>query len=156
MPTLKQATIEDNDNVLAMVKEYAYTSPYKDKVNKEALELLVKEFLVEKDKVVFYVVQDNLPIGFIAGAAVPFILGLDTIATEFAWWVHPDFRLNGVGLRLIDAFEAWAKEEGCSMVALSSTDEGTGEVYTKRGYSLAEHTYMKTVCQEISGFGVCL
>ena len=145
MPTLKQATIEDNDNVLAMVKEYAYTSPYKDKVNKEALELLVKEFLVEKDKVVFYVVQDNLPIGFLAGAAVPFMLGLDTVATEFAWWVHPDFRLNGVGSLLIEAFENWAKEVGCSMISLSSMDEATGEVYIKRGYSLKEHTYLKVL-----------
>ena len=145
MPTLKQATIEDNENVLAMVKEYAYTSPYKDKVNKEALELLVKEFLVEKDKVVFYVVQDNLPIGFLAGAAVPFMLGLDTVATEFAWWVHPDFRLNGVGSLLIEAFENWAKEVGCSMISLSSMDEATGEVYIKRGYSLKEHTYLKVL-----------
>jgi GNAT superfamily N-acetyltransferase len=128
-----------------MVKEYAYSSPYKDKVNEQALEILVKEFLLDEDKVVFYAIEDNVPIGFIAGAALPFMLGLDTVATEFAWWVHPDFRLNGVGSLLIEAFEAWAKEVGCSMISLSSMDEATGEVYIKRGYSLKEHTYLKVL-----------
>ena len=143
---IHNATIEDYNRVIAMVSKYAYDSPYKDKVNFEALEVLVKGFLLEKDKVVFYVHDENgFPLGFLAGAALPFILGLDTVATEFAWWVHPDFRLNGVGTLLIEAFENWAKEVGCSMISLSSMDEKTGEVYVKRGYSLKEHTYLKVL-----------
>jgi len=142
-----------------MVWTYACSSPYKGKVNALAIDTLVKEFLTEKDKVVFYVLSpaasggvdgggaasDEVPVGFLAGAALPFILGLDTVATELAWWVHPESRLKGVGKVLLEAFEEWAKEVGCSMICLSSMDEETGEVYIKRGYSLKEYSYLKVL-----------
>jgi GNAT superfamily N-acetyltransferase len=149
---MRKATIEDYDDVLSMVKSYAYSSPYKTKVNDQALELITKEFLLDKDKVVFYIIQQdtdydpvNKPIAFIAGAATPFFLGLDTVATEIAWWVHPEHRLNGLGKYLMEAFEEWAKKVGCSMICLSSMDEETGEVYIKRGYSLKEYSYLKVL-----------
>jgi GNAT superfamily N-acetyltransferase len=145
MLILKNATIDDYEKVFAMVMTYAYESPYKDRINDKALEVLTKEFLEEKDKVVFYVISDDIPIGFLAGAAVPFILGLDTIATELAWWVAPKFRSNGVGSVLIEAFEIWAKELGCSIVSLSSMDKETGKIYTDRGYTPREFTYMKVL-----------
>lgn len=145
MLTLKQATSDDSSIILSMVWTYACSSPYKDKINALAIDTLVKEFLTEKDKVVFYVLSDEVPVGFLAGAALPFILGLDTVATEIAWWVQPEFRLNGVGKVLLEAFEEWAKEVGCSMICLSSMDEGTGEVYIKRGYSLKEYSYLKVL-----------
>ena len=145
MLTLKKATSDDYSIILSMVWTYACSSPYKDKVNTLAIDTLVKEFLTEDDKAVFYVLCDEVPVGFLAGAALPFILGLDTVATELAWWVHPESRLKGVGKVLLEAFEEWAKEVGCSMICLSSMDEETGEVYIKRGYSLKEYSYLKVL-----------
>lgn len=142
---LKHATMEDYKTVLSMVWTYACNSPYKDKVNALVVDTLVKSFLEEKDKVVFYVMDDDIPLGFLAGAAIPFMLGLDTIATEFAWWVDPEFRLNGVGSVLLEAFEIWAKEVGCSMISLSSMDKETGKIYTDRGYTPREFTYLKVL-----------
>lgn len=145
MLILKHATLKDYQRVFDMVMTYAYESPYKDRINEKALEVLTKEFLEEKDKVIFYVILDDTPLGFLAGAATPFLLGLDTIATEFAWWVAPEYRLNGVGKILIEAFEIWAKEVGCSMISLSSMDKETGKIYTERGYTPREFTYVKII-----------
>ena len=140
-----KAELKDYEDIVSMTKTYALTSPYKELVDVRAVELITKEFLVEDKKIIFYVKNDGVPVGFLAGAALPFILGLDTIATEIAWWVDPEFRANGVGSLLLYAFEEWARTTGCAIISLSSMDAGVGEIYIKKGYKLQEYTYTKMV-----------
>ena len=69
------------------------------------------------------------------------------VASEFFWYVKPEYR--GKGGALLEAFEAWAKEKGCSRVIMThlsdSMPESLKKYYTKKGYELLETNYIKEV-----------
>lgn len=81
--------------------------------------------------------------GFLAGTITPFVYGFNYCATELAWWIEEDKRGNGIGKELIEAFEQWAKEKGCSMVTMVSIDDSVGKFYESTGYRLKERVYVK-------------
>jgi len=42
-----------------------------------------------------------------------------------AWYVHPDHRRQGVGRKLVQAVENWAREQGCREMASDAVSENT-------------------------------
>lgn len=69
-------------------------------------------------------------------------------ALENFWYVVPEHRASGAGLLLLDAFEERAK--GCQdiiMVHLVSTGATLSKLYEKRGYSLVEQSFKKSMNQ---------
>lgn len=86
--------------------------------------------------------------GVIIGMVYPCYWNPDVLmAQEFGWWVEPEYRNTSLGIKLLNKFEDTAKEMGAkhiSMIALeSSSPDKVGSIYTKKGYTLLEHTYMK-------------
>lgn len=71
----------------------------------------------------------------------------ELIATELFWFV--DASARGRGIKLLNAFEKWAKKEGCKktiMVHLSdSIPEEVKKIYIRKGYIELETHYMKGV-----------
>jgi GNAT superfamily N-acetyltransferase len=69
------------------------------------------------------------------------------IAIETFWWVAPEYGGKGIGKKLLDAFEQWAKDENCDDVAMvhlsDSYPESLEQLYIRRGYALAEKHYVK-------------
>ena len=63
------------------------------------------------------------------------------IAQELFWWSE-----GREGLRLLDAFEAWAGEQCATvrMITLEAVNpERMGRLYQRRGYAPLEHGYIK-------------
>lgn len=69
------------------------------------------------------------------------------IAVETYWYVHPDYR--GMGRKLLDYFEQWAKDNGCNATAMicmtDSMSDSLEHLYFRRGYKLIEKHYLKEV-----------
>lgn len=74
--------------------------------------------------------------GFIAGALRPTIISPQLIAQEMGWYAR-----DGSGLRLLRAFEAWARQRGAALVQLSTGVDGPD--LTRRGYRRAEQAWVK-------------
>jgi len=55
-------------------------------------------------------------------------------------WVQPELRLQGIGSRLMDAFEAEEQERGCQMVYLKTFSFQAPSFYLARGYEVALRT----------------
>ena len=55
-------------------------------------------------------------------------------------WVHPDQRGRGVGRQLVAALEGCARDQGCTVVRLSTNQslEAARAMYEKMGYSAVE------------------
>lgn len=74
--------------------------------------------------------------GFIAGSLQPTVINPAPIAMEHGWWAS-----DGSGLRLLRAFEKWARAEGATLIQLSTGVEGLD--LTRLGYRRAELAWVK-------------
>jgi len=68
-------------------------------------------------------------------------------AVEDFFFVHPQYRKEGIGVSLLKAFEAWAKAEGCQKTAMIHLVDSYPDVlkkfYEGMGYRLMELHYVK-------------
>ncbi len=102
------------------------------------------EFLYKTDQGIIFVLDNEGEIaGGIGGMAIPDCITGILSATEAFWYTRKEHR--GQGLRLLTAYEAWAKERGCKkvrMVHLSDLmPDRLRRFYEKRGYREIETTY---------------
>lgn len=71
----------------------------------------------------------------------PFGAGL--IAKETVWFVRPCVRGRGT-LRMLDAYEAWARSKGCALVGMATlASNDVGALYRRRGYTPVETHFLK-------------
>jgi ribosomal protein S18 acetylase RimI-like enzyme len=78
-------------------------------------------------------------VGMATGAPAP---DRPTIAALFGMWVAPEARGQGIGTRLIDAVEDWARAAGYASIGLGVTtmNEPAIRLYTSKGYvGIGEH-----------------
>ena len=62
--------------------------------------------------------QEDALIGMIIGDITPYFFGNETIATNQVWYVHKERRGTLVGVKLLKAFNSWAKENGVSEICI--------------------------------------
>ena len=141
---MKVATLEDKEDVTAMVMKFIASTDYADFAGEEQLNSLITNYLENPSNTQVCILEPGK--GMLAGMVTPFLFGPYLLATEIAWWVDPDQRGSGLGIQLLQAFEYWAKEKaGCHMISMSSLDDKVGEMYQKQGYKLYEGAYMKVL-----------
>ena len=71
--------------------------------------------------------------GFIAGCIREPIISRDRFAQELGWYAE-----DRSGLRLLRAFEAWARERGAVLVQMSCAGGEAQRLLERRGYRAAE------------------
>jgi len=89
-------------------------------------------------------------IGGIAGLTSPLWFSPQVLfAVEIAWWVREDHRGGTAGIKLLRAFEGWAKSIGCKAVCLSdliiNNTSPAGALFGKLGYSVLERSHIKGI-----------
>jgi len=71
------------------------------------------------------------------------------IATELAWWMDEKARRTTLAIRMVRAYETWAKDKGVQFVTMSSLslDNGTSvsNMLTRMGYTPSETTHTKGI-----------
>ena len=67
------------------------------------------------------------------------------IAQELFWWVNPDTRGNGIGVKLLAELEAWARDMGVSRLMVSSMASmpDIGVLYERKGFRRFEQNWIK-------------
>lgn len=140
---IRKATIEDVNALTEMGIKFGEASPYKDYFTKDKVRTIAD--LCAQNLIDFVAFIDDQNKGMIVGHASKFLLGEVKVATEIAWWVNPEDRKTSVGKELLEAFEQWAKDEGCKIISMISIDETLGTYYEKCGYKLTERSYMKVL-----------
>ena len=80
-------------------------------------------------------------IGYVAGYAHRTFYASGSIAWVDEIWVEPEYRGQGTGRRLMDAFEDWASSRGCVQVSLAT--RGAAPFYEKLGYNSSAAYFKK-------------
>jgi GNAT superfamily N-acetyltransferase len=145
MPKFKVATPEDFDAVYEMCQKFVKTTIYKDYFTEEAMRPLAETFILSPitEKVGLLAMDGDKPVGMLGGMINNFIFGNIKMAVEIAWWIEPEYRKSGYGKELIEAFEFWAKKNGCAFVTMSFLEDKPAKFYENVGYSFAEKSYIK-------------
>lgn len=62
---------------------------------------------------------DGRLIGFLEASIRPFVEDCvtDQVAYLEGWFVEPEYRLSGVGTKLVEMAERWARRKGCTEIA---------------------------------------
>lgn len=94
--------------------------------------------LIEKDGVVFVAEIDGVVVGGMAGGVVDQWFSNDLIAYDFSIFVEPKRRNGLIAMKLMLAFEEWARIKGAKQVHMGiGTDinvEGTSRLYKHMGF----------------------
>ena len=83
--------------------------------------------------------------GVLMAATFDHPFGAGRWAKETVWYIAPEARGRSA-IQMLDAYEAWAREQGCSMVGMASlaTNDVSG-LYARRGYAPAETHFLKAL-----------
>lgn len=66
-------------------------------------------------------------------------------AKETAWYIAPGAR-GRAAIRMLDAYEAWAREQGCTTIGMASlASNDVSKIYERRGYAPAETHFVKAL-----------
>ena len=110
----------------------------------------VKRMLnVVTDQGLFVVAEENgVVVGMAGGITSPAYFNNDyLVGAELFWWVEPEYRDTGVGVKLLVELENRARAADItlwSMMLLETLEpEKSTEIYKKLGYKPAERTFLK-------------
>jgi len=83
--------------------------------------------------------QDEEYIGFFAGIITELWFGTEKAAYDLAFYIKPEHRGGFVSVRMIKAFEQWAKQQGCCTINVGSSaqisTDSARRLYTRLGYN---------------------
>jgi hypothetical protein len=148
---LKLCDLEDTEIVADFVLQFCEESYSHLPPDTEKVLGLVTHFLSDESRltrVVIGLTKDNDLVGILAGTSQEAIFSRSLVANEMMFWVLPDHR-NRHSLKMVKAFEYWAKKVGCVNVHLSNVKgtklAGLDKLYKRLGYELLEQAHVKVI-----------
>lgn len=152
---IRRATIQDYDRVMAMMINFANSSPYSPLQNPEYNDIYVRRLLdsFQKNGIILLGVQTDQTdqTENIVGMLIASIQGdawLPHIKTmrEIAWWVEPEYRMTTLGYRLLKEYVEIGKnlveQNEISGFTLTNMEQSPDFDLEKRGWRPIETNYV--------------
>lgn len=84
--------------------------------------------------------------GVLMASTLDHPFGAGKWAKETVWYIAPEARGRSA-LQMLDAYEAWAREQGCVTIGMASlATNDVSRIYGRRGYAPAETHFVKSLC----------
>lgn len=147
---VRDACAADIPALVDMGMQFAAYQSLTVEVDPYVLDETIRQLIANDDAVVLVASHHGHdPHGVLVGMEVALWFAPDTrVASELAWWVNPSHRGGSAGVRLIRAFERWAKARGIAHVCMSdiqtNDSASAGPLIERRGYRLTERSYIKS------------
>ena len=145
---IRVATVNDIDTLCEMGSRFLAFAPHGKHVNTTAEDYRSGCEAFMRFGTVFIAERDGKACAMLACAIMPVWFAPSILmAHELAWWVDEDARGSSAAVRLVRAFEEFARESGARIIAMSQlhavNGEQVGRMLTKLGYEPSEMTYIK-------------
>jgi hypothetical protein len=145
---IRDAIDSDQEAIATMYRQFMAFTPYSHVLmaTDDEITATIQHFIRHAKVLVAEI--DGTITGLICAVLSPaWYAPSHTIATELAWWVAPEHRKGTTAIRLIQAFEQWAKDSGASMISMTNlqiSDGGAVEkMLSRMGYTMTEQAHTK-------------
>ena len=148
MATVRHATLDDLEAIMALAREFIMFAPHASVADVSSEELEQQARTCIENALVLVAEDEGKVVGMLVGVLTGLWFSPSTLmAAELAWWVTPSARNGSAGIRLVTAFQDWAREQGAKVVTMSSLDldfdTRVSSVLERMGFKASEHTHMK-------------
>lgn len=142
---IRQATKDDILDILVVCKQFARETKQPAKFDAKHFANSLGNLISLDHGLVLLSIEDDEVVGILIAVASQFVFSPQMVATEMGWYVLPEYRDYRRGVKLVQAFEAWAKEIGADFIAMSDIvqTQDLSKLYERQGYKLSEKTYVK-------------
>ncbi len=145
--TIRKATNEDNLDIILLTKQFL--KEFNPPIKLDSKHFLTNlETVVEDPSYFFYVSeQEGEVVGYLSGAKSYTLFSSQPMAIEVGWFMLPEYRGSTDGLKLLNKFIEWGKEQGCEVISMGdlAAVQDLGPLYSRKGFELYERTYVKEI-----------
>lgn len=139
--SVRRATPEDRLAVIRLLKESHAAAGFTFPFSAPHADLLFRQHM-ERGLVL---VAGQPARGVLMAATFEHPFGAGKWAKESVWWISPEARGRSA-LQMLDAYETWAREQGCTTIGMASlASNDVSRIYERRGYALAEMHFVKAL-----------
>lgn len=144
---IRVANVEDYSVVREMAMKFYAISDHASAIpwDEESAQLLFCD-MVANGFILLASVEEKC-VGMLGCMVTPAPLNKNhKIATEFFWWVEPEYRKGRLGIKLVQAGEHLAKYDGCTIMVMSVLNvspDGVERVLEHLGYHWKEKSLVK-------------
>lgn len=138
---VRRANHEDRLAVIRLLKESHAAAGFSFPFSAPHADLLFRQHL-ERGLVL---VAGSPAQGVLMAGAFEHPFGAGKYAKETVWYIAPSARGRSA-LQMLDAYEAWAREQGCTTIGMASlATNDVSKLYERRGYAPAETHFVKAL-----------
>jgi N-acetylglutamate synthase-like GNAT family acetyltransferase len=142
---IRLAHTEDIPRIVELGSRSLAEGPYRD-MQKDVPEQSAKfaAYVMANGKVLVYEDEGKI-VGLLAMLMLPHYLSMELTATEVMWYVTPENRPGGAGMRLLWEAEKMAKDAGAVSMVFAAPSGAIGAIYERFGYKPIETNYRKVL-----------
>lgn len=144
---IREATEADLPELLAMGHRFISESRYREFIldNGEQLEKLAKHLLANPQGRVLVSQKNGELVGMLGMIVFPHHFSGELTGGEVFWWVQPEEREGGAGLKLLRHAERLASSLGANKMQMVAPTERIEKLYEALGYKKVETTYQRNL-----------
>ena len=143
---IRKATNDDIFDLLVLARGFSREAPAMHEWDRDKTEAMLKTCIENELTTIIVMEFEGEVVGGIVGVVQPLLMSNTVVASELAWFVDPNHRGKGA-IKLVKAFEGWAKEKGAEYVTMADIRgiADLSKLYERLGYELTEAAYSKKV-----------
>ena len=145
---IRQAAIKDLPDLAEGALMFYATSKFLKNFRLDRFIAIWTKMLETGTGVIFSLYDGPVGVGAIGGVVYPDLYSGHLVATEFFWFVVPEYRGKN-GMELYWKFEHWALAQKCKEIRMvhlmDSMPDRLATVYKRLGYEAAETHYVKSL-----------
>jgi len=147
---IRDATLDDIEELLLMAEEFTTETDISEMFNKEHMRLLYTTYIPHVDGVCIVLTKEDKVVGVIGGVVAQHTFNPEVvILSELLWFVSKTYRKSMQSIKLFKRFEQEGIRLGATQVYVclrsNLKDQSVQRVYERLGYTEKERTYVKKV-----------